>query len=263
MSGAWRSATRRPHGKWSVWKYGWIVHHRVIDALERVRGHARGLLLDVGCGAKPFAGVFRGVTYVGCDLVASPFPEDPRPEVLARAEMLPFRDGSIDTVFCISTLNYLPEPVRMLEEAHRVLRRDGAVIVEFLQMAPPDQPDDYLRFTRAGALELLRRAGLEPLECVPIGGLWARVGLSAIHRLKSWNRGPTRVLTELPVRALYAALQLVFDALDRVRLDPDEVLAHVIVARPMEATSPLTARAVPPATAAAPDRGTGGATTRS
>jgi ubiquinone/menaquinone biosynthesis C-methylase UbiE len=166
MSGAWRSATRRPPGRWSVWKYGWIVHHRVIDALERVRGHARGLLLDVGCGAKPFAEVFRGrVTYVGCDRAASPFPEDPRPEVLALAEMLPIRDGSIDTVFSISTLNYLPEPVRMLEEARRVLRRDGALIVEFVQMAPPDQPDDYFRFTRAGALELLRRASSRSSAC--------------------------------------------------------------------------------------------------
>jgi hypothetical protein len=45
------------------------------------------------------------------------------------------------------------------------------------------------------------------------------------------NRGPTRILTEIPVRVLYIVLQLWFELLDRLFFDPREVLAHIVVAR--------------------------------
>jgi hypothetical protein len=99
-------------------------------------------------------------------------------------------------------------------------------------MAPlHDEPHDYFRFTRYGASHLLERAGFEPLDFIPIGGLMSRVGLSAIAALNRINRGPTRVLTEIPVRLLYVVMQVGFEALDRVFFDPREVLAHLAIAR--------------------------------
>ena len=59
----------------------------------------------------------------------------------------------------------------------------------------------------------------------------ARVGLSWIAALNRLNRGPWRVLTGIPVRLLYAAIQLGFAGLDRLLFDPNEALAHLVVAR--------------------------------
>ena len=47
-------------GRWTVWKYNWLANHKIIAALERARPHARGMLLDVGCGSRPFAWVLEG-----------------------------------------------------------------------------------------------------------------------------------------------------------------------------------------------------------
>ncbi len=221
-------------GKWTFWKFNWLAKHKVIRALERARVHARGDLLDMGCGAKPFAPLFAGrvTRYWGTDLAASRYLGEARLDAFARAEAQPFRDGSFDTVLGLSMLTYLPEPVRMIEEAHRVLRPGGMLLLEFTQMVPlHDEPWDFFRFTRYGAEHLLRRAGFEPVEYLPIGGLWARVGLTAIAALNRVNRGPTRVLTELPVRVLYVVIQLGCELLDRLFFDPREVLAHLVVAR--------------------------------
>jgi len=234
MSGAPGVFARTRTGRWTVWKYNWLANHKIIAALERARGHARGVLLDVGCGARPFAHLFAGRVerYLGVDLRASRFLGDRPPDAYARGEELPFRAGSMDTVLSLSVLTYLPEPGRLIAEAHRVLKPGGTLLLEFTQMVPlHDEPHDYFRFTRYGAAHLLERAGFEPLEYIPIGGLMSRVGLSAIAALNRINRGPLRVITEIPVRILYVVLQLGFEALDRLFFDPREVLAHLVVAR--------------------------------
>jgi SAM-dependent methyltransferase len=221
-------------GRWTVWKYNWLANHKIIAALERARGHARGVLLDVGCGSRPFANLFEGRVdrYLGVELRASRYLGDRPPDAYARGEELPFRAGSMDTVLGLSVLTYLPEPKELIAEAHRVLRPGGTLLLEFTQMVPlHDEPHDYFRFTRYGAAHLLERAGFEPLEFIAIGGLMSRVGLSAIAALNRINRGPLRVVTEIPVRILYVVLQLVFAGLDLLFFDPREVLAHLVVAR--------------------------------
>lgn len=236
MSG-WDVLTRTRTTPWSVWKFNWLANHKIIAAVRRASAHAHGRLLDIGCGAKPFAREFDGrVTgYLGVDLRSSRYLGEGRPEAFASAEALPFRAGSFDTVLGLSMTTYFPEPIRPILEAHRVLRPGGVLLLEFTQMAPlHDEPHDYFRFTRYGAASLLERAGFEPVEYIAIGGLWARVGLSMIAGLNRINRGPLRILTELPVRALYVILQLGFELLDRLFFDPREPLSHLVVARRRE-----------------------------
>jgi SAM-dependent methyltransferase len=221
-------------GTWAVWKYHWLARHKVIRALERAMPHARGELLDVGCGSMPYRSMFEGrvARYRGTDLAGSPDLGAARPDAFSRAEALPFREDSFDTVLSLAMLTYLPEPARFLAEARRVLKPGGVLLLECTQMAPIYPLHvDYWRFTRFGAEYLLRGAGFEPLEFIPIGGLWTRFGLSLTAPLNRINRGPTRVLTELPVRALYVVIQLLAGALDRLCFDPDEVLSHLVVAR--------------------------------
>ena len=234
MSPGARRAPRVPAGRWSVWKFNWLAHHKLMAEIERVRHHARGVMLDIGCGSRSYQPLFEGQVerYVGVDLASGPYLGAPRPDVYARCEALPIRDGAVDTALSISVMNYLPEPARMVGEAWRVLRPGGILLAEFTQMRPHDQAlHDYLRYTREGAAWLLERAGFEILESRPIGGLMARVGLSAIGALNRINRGRTRVLTEIPVRLLYVLIQVGFEALDLLLTDPRECLGHLVVAR--------------------------------
>ena len=237
MIRAWERISTTPGGRWAFWRFNWLANHKVIAAVERSLPYAHGTLLDVGCGSMRarawFAGRITG--YLGVDLSVSPYLQDARLTAFARGEALPFRAGSVDTVLGISMLTCLAEPLQLIEEAHRVLRPGGTLIMEFTQMAPlHDEPHDYFRFTRFGAQSLLERGGFQAVEFIPIGGLWARVGLSSIAALNRINHGPTRILTELPVRALYIVIQLACEVLDRLFFDPREVLAHLVIAQRVE-----------------------------
>ena len=234
MSGVWGRLAGGSTGRWAVWKFNWLANHKILRALERAREHARGDLLDIGCGSKPFAGVFEGRVrrYWGTDLTASRYLGEARLDAFASAEAQPFRDASFDTVLGLSMITYLPEPLRFLREAHRVLRPGGMLLLECTQMVPlHDEPHDYFRYTRYGAAYLLEQAGFEPVAFLPIGGLWSRVGLTMIAGLNRVNRGPTRILTELPVRFLYVVVQSLAELMDRLFGDDREVLAHLAIAR--------------------------------
>src|SRR5262249_31263166 len=157
---------------------------------------------------------------------------DARPTAIARAEELPFRPATFDTVLGMSVITYLPEPARLIEEAWRVLKPGGAMLLDFPQMLPPREPlRSYFRFSAGGAGLLLERSGFEVIEMIPVGGLWTHVGMSLIVPLNRWNEGRKRVLTELPVRALYGAIQLSCAALEGVFGDAGDPLGHLAVAR--------------------------------
>jgi SAM-dependent methyltransferase len=209
-------------------------------ALERARRHARGTLLDVGCGSRPYAPLFRGYAdrYVGLDLPGSPEFSGPLPDLFGAAERLPVRDGAVDTVLSLSVMNLLHEPVRGLTEIGRVLSERGVAIVEFVHTAPIYRVSpDLWRFTRLGVDVLLRQAGLEAVEIIPIGRLPGAFGLTVIAWLNRLNRGPWRVLTEIPVRLLYVVVQLGAELLDKLSAGSQEVVAHVVVARRARAGS--------------------------
>lgn len=174
----------------------------------------------------------RFTDYFGVDLADSPYLGGVRPTAIARAEELPFRPASFDTVLGMSVITYLPEPSRLIEEAWRVLKPGGTLVLDFPQQLPPGEPlRSYFRFSPFGARLLLERAGFEVVDMIPIGGLWTHVGMSLIVPLNRLNHGRKRVLTELPVRLLYCVIQPTFAALDRVFGNSDDALGHMAVAR--------------------------------
>jgi SAM-dependent methyltransferase len=227
-------AGRLPCGPWSVWRYNWLANQKLIHALERARRHAHGTLLDVGCGSRPFAPLFRGFAqrYLGLDLPGSPDLSRGRPDVFADAARLPVRGGSVDTVLSLSVFDLVPEPAKVLAEMRRVLTPGGVLIVEFVQTVPVHRASpDLWRFTRPGVERLLSDAGLEPIEILPLGRLPGYVGLSVLGWLNRINRGRKRFLTELPVRLLYVLVQSAAELLDQLWRGSNEVMSHVVVAR--------------------------------
>ena len=225
---------RLPCGRWSVWRFNWLPNHKLVRGLERARRHAHGTLLDVGCGARSFAPLFRGLAtrYVGLDLPDSPEFTSGRPDVFGDAARLPVRTGSVDTVLSLSVFDQVHEPARALAEMRRVLAPGGVLIVEFVQTSPVYRSSpDLWRYTRLGVERLLREAGFEPIEILALGGLPGYVGTATIGSLNRVNRGPRRLLTELPVRLLYVLIQSVAELLDRFWVGSNEVMAHVVVAR--------------------------------
>jgi len=158
-------------------------------ALRDLTPRARGRLLDVGCGDKPYedivgphvaeyVGLERADTYAGTSAGSRR-----RADVVYEGDRFPFEDASFDTVMSVQVLEHTPDPGALVREMARVLRPGGALIL----LAPfsfrlHEEPHDYFRFSPHGLRVLCDAAGLRIEETRRVGGFFSLLG----HKLNTY-----------------------------------------------------------------------------
>ena len=213
----------------------WLVYHvgdrALAAALRRV---ARGRLLDIGCGPKPYARLTRGLVdrHVGVDHPGSQHGLG-AVDAAASAYRLPFRDGAFDTVLCSSVLEHLEEPEAALREAFRALAPGGAAVyaIPFLWHVH-EEPRDFYRYTAHGLEHLFGKVGFRDVEVTALSGFWLTFGQLLVYQLYRLHRGPLRLVPVIPALGLLVqALALGVDRLDRFKESRKWTWAYLVTAR--------------------------------
>jgi SAM-dependent methyltransferase len=90
-------------------------------------------------------------SYIGCDIQSGPGVD--RVEDI---HALTFDDDSVGTVLCFETLEHVSDPIRAVEEMHRVLKPGGLLAISSVMFFPiHEHPWDFWRFTPEGFDRLL------------------------------------------------------------------------------------------------------------
>jgi SAM-dependent methyltransferase len=125
-------------------------------------------VLDVGAGDAPYRELFAHAEYVTSDWANSVHEGAASADIVASADELPVADESFDAVLLLQLLEHVPEPGRVLAEAHRVLRPGGLITVTApLVWELHELPHDYFRYTGPGLEHLLSRAGFTNIVVEP------------------------------------------------------------------------------------------------
>jgi SAM-dependent methyltransferase len=144
---------------------------------EAVASLPRGArVLDVGSGDAPYRELFEGLDYVTCDWPASQYTPDVPPDIVASADSIGLPDASVDAIVCTQALEHMPEPWRVLEEFHRLVRPGGTlwVTTPFVWYLH-EEPHDYYRYTSHGLRFLIQRAGFTDVEVLPMNDSMATI----------------------------------------------------------------------------------------
>lgn len=150
-----------------------LISGRVAAFYERVLPeHARGTLLDLGCGRSPFRPFYGPLVSTAWSVDWPSSVHAVRLDVNADVSTgVPFRTDSTDTIVASDVMEHLAEPGRFLDECARVLRRDGTLLgnVPFAYWLH-EEPHDYFRYTEYGLRHLLGKAGFSHIEVAALGG---------------------------------------------------------------------------------------------
>ncbi len=132
-----------------------------------------GLVLDLGGNRIAKRGLFDIESYDLCVVYAN-LSAAKRPHVQAEAEYLPFMGGKFDAVVCSELLEHVPEPTVVLSEIHRVLRKEGTLLmcVPFLNRIHGD-PYDYGRYTDYYWSRTLHGLGFREIVIEKQGLFWS------------------------------------------------------------------------------------------
>jgi len=113
-----------------VSSYNFLVHKIIYGELKEVAPmYACGILLDIGCGEKPYKRLFASyiIQHIGPDHKET-LHDKSRVDLWGTACDILVKDESFDTVVCTAVLEHLEEPDKALKGANRVLKKAGCCI---------------------------------------------------------------------------------------------------------------------------------------
>ena len=151
---------------------GYWVRTRIDSAIESHADQAHGILLDVGCGMKPFAKVFAPFVdkYIGLEYSPESGYRGNIADFCGDAAFLPLADESVDTILCTEVMEHVPNPEKTIEEFVRVLRRGGVIITTAPFAFPVHDAYDFFRYSPDGIAIMMKRHGLTVEKVDPLSG---------------------------------------------------------------------------------------------
>jgi SAM-dependent methyltransferase len=184
--------------------HNWLIYEISDRLLMRNAGHYRGVLYDLGSGESPYRDFFLNYVerYVAVDWVGSY--HNTKADIVADLNRpLPIESEVADTVVSLSVMEHLREPQLMLNEAFRILKPHGSIVLQVpWQWWVHEAPYDFFRYTPYGLKYLLEEAGFVNIVVEPQSGYFTTAILK-------WNYFTTRFVGgSKPLRWLIMAVLL-------------------------------------------------------
>ncbi len=148
----------------------------ILAALKRELAPFTGLVLDVGCGEKPYRSLLlsppsRASAYAGVDLPGNPYST---PDLEWDGVTLPKPDGSVDSLLLTEVLEHCAEPAAVLKEARRLFCEARRSSISY-------SASDWANFTPGGGFQGARRIPIHAVRArsSPASYCWKSAGFLA------------------------------------------------------------------------------------
>ena len=177
-----------------------FIRRRLYKAIKKKSNALSGILLDLGCGNKPYKNLFTNVSeYLGVD-IENPGHDHSKEDidVYYDGKTLPFNQEHFDSVFFSEVLEHVFNADEILDEIHRVLKKDGIILltVPFI-WDEHEVPNDFGRYTTFGIQHLLEKHKFEIIEIEKTGNFFEVLVQLFIHYLRHLLYSPNKYVNLL------------------------------------------------------------------
>ncbi|MBI3815605.1 MAG: methyltransferase domain-containing protein, partial [Nitrospinae bacterium] len=214
------------------WCWGMKISDQLIlESIYKARENIRGILLDIGCGKKPYHPLLshKTVKWIGIDRPIT-HSGPPSADIFGDGKYLPFGDESFDTILCTQVIEHIDEPDIFFKEISRVLKKGGMLIMTAPQTNwLHEEPHDYYRFTKYGLIYLANKYGLSVELIKPLGGVFALLGQTISAHIPLIRK--PRFAGEILRGLLQGICNFIFWYLDRFKEVPESTIGYILVAK--------------------------------
>lgn len=172
--------------------HNWLAYNQGDKSLVGNAPLYRGAMYDLGCGEAPYRDFFLqfAESYTGVDW--SNTLHNSKADIVADLNKpLPINTGVADTVISLSVLEHLSEPQVMLNEAFRILKPGGTLILQVpWQWWIHEAPYDFFRYTPYGLEHMLKKAGFSDITVTAQSGFFSMWFLKFNYFSRRFVRGP-------------------------------------------------------------------------
>ncbi|NQV02783.1 MAG: class I SAM-dependent methyltransferase [Bacteroidia bacterium] len=128
--------------------------------------YMKGLMLDFGCGTKPYKENFNVQEYIGLEIEKStPNHQHKQIDVFYDGKHIPFDDNYFDSVFSSEVFEHIFNLDEILDELHRVMKPRAHMLVTLPFVWDEHEiPHDFARYTSFGIKHLLEKKGFEIIK---------------------------------------------------------------------------------------------------
>jgi 2-polyprenyl-3-methyl-5-hydroxy-6-metoxy-1,4-benzoquinol methylase len=205
------------------------------DIKEALDKYARKSLLDLGCGNKPYREWYGPLTEssTGCDAVQS---SENVVDTICLAKELPYQNEAFDTVFSTQVLEHVFEQQQMINEAARVLKQNGCLILSVpFTWELHEEPYDFFRITKYGLKEMFEKSGFQIEYIKANGGKWAALFQMMLNTVYSTFKYKTVKAKFLKIIFLELKLTWLINQfaiwVDKRHFDEGWTLNYIVVAK--------------------------------
>ncbi len=173
--------------------FNWLIYDISDKFLEKYSKYYKGDFYDLGCGEAPYKEYFLQYAdrYIGVDWTKTL--HNSQADVVSDLnKKIELEDEVADTIVSLSVMEHLCEPQLFLNEAHRVLKQDGVMILQVpWQWWIHEAPHDYFRYTPYGLKYMFKKAGFTDIIVEVQTGFFTTWLMKINYFTHRLVRGPT------------------------------------------------------------------------
>lgn len=206
-----------------------IIKDFLWDDLVEAEKYVKGSLIDIGCGKKPYKGIFEAKVskHYGIDKFSA--------EADIKADFLKasLPKNSYDTALCTQVLEHTSDPILFLKKINTVLKRGGVLVLTVpFTGSLHEIPNDFYRYTKYSLKYMLTKTNFEIIYIKEQGNWPLAVGQEMIFYLESTLN---RYFLRYPKKFIQLCIQImarILSQLPKRFTKPDiSPINYIVVAR--------------------------------
>lgn len=144
----------------------YLTRNRLLRSIASHAKNLTGIMMDFGCGSKPYKSLFEVKQYIGIDFENPGHPHlNEQIDVFYDGHSIPFEDNHFDSVFSSEVFEHIFNLDEILKEINRVMKPDGKLLITCpFAICEHEVPHDFARYSSFGIKSMLERNGFEIIE---------------------------------------------------------------------------------------------------